>query len=241
MRTVTATRYVTPLREGGSLPAIVEADDAGLYVLKFRGAGQGTKALVAELHRRRARPRRRPARARAGAGRGRRGARPQRARRRDPRSPQGAARASTSALDYLPGCVTFDPVAGPAPAADEASAVVWFDAFVTNVDRTRAEPEPPRRGTGGSGSSTTARRSTSTTTGSASATRAAQPPFAAIHDHVLLPWASALEDAGARARARGSTRECSRRVLTQMPDGWLAGEPRLADARRPARRATSSS
>ena len=49
MRTVTATRYVTPLREGGSLPAVIEADDDGLYVLKFRGAGQGTKALTAEL------------------------------------------------------------------------------------------------------------------------------------------------------------------------------------------------
>src|ERR687883_1965041 len=49
VRTVKATRYVTPLREGGSLPAIVEADDDGMYVLKFRGAGQGTKALIAEL------------------------------------------------------------------------------------------------------------------------------------------------------------------------------------------------
>ena len=49
LRTVTATRYVTPLREGGSLPGLVEADDDGLYVLKFRGAGQGVKALVAEL------------------------------------------------------------------------------------------------------------------------------------------------------------------------------------------------
>src|SRR5256885_16748264 len=49
LRTITATRYVTPLREGGSLPAVVEADDAGLYVLKFRGAGQGPNALVAEV------------------------------------------------------------------------------------------------------------------------------------------------------------------------------------------------
>jgi len=48
-RTVTATRYVTPLREGGSLPAVMEADDDGLYVVKFKGAGQGPKALVAEL------------------------------------------------------------------------------------------------------------------------------------------------------------------------------------------------
>src|SRR4030095_6242379 len=49
LRTQTATRYVTPLREGGSLPAIMEADDDGLYVLKFRGAGQGAEALIAEL------------------------------------------------------------------------------------------------------------------------------------------------------------------------------------------------
>jgi len=49
LRTVAATRYVTPLREGGSLPAIIEADDDGMYVLKFRGAGQGRKALIAEL------------------------------------------------------------------------------------------------------------------------------------------------------------------------------------------------
>src|SRR3546814_3622647 len=49
MRTVTATRYVTPLREGGSLPAVIEADDDGMYVMKFRGAGQGAKALVAEV------------------------------------------------------------------------------------------------------------------------------------------------------------------------------------------------
>src|SRR3546814_6029354 len=49
MRTVTATRYVTPQREGGSLPAVIEADDDGMYVMKFRGAGQGAKALVAEV------------------------------------------------------------------------------------------------------------------------------------------------------------------------------------------------
>ena len=58
LRTVTATRYVTPLREGGSLPGIVEADDDGLYVLKFRGAGQGPKALAAEIVAGRAGPRR---------------------------------------------------------------------------------------------------------------------------------------------------------------------------------------
>ena len=69
LRTVHVTRYVTPLREGGSLPAIIEADDDGLYVLKFRGAGQGPRALIAELVSRRTGAGARPARAGTGAGR----------------------------------------------------------------------------------------------------------------------------------------------------------------------------
>src|SRR4051812_19873066 len=110
LRTVTATRYVTPLREGGSLPAIVEADDDGLYVLKFRGAGQGAKALIAELI-------------------GGEFARlaglnmpeivfieldPDLARTEPDAEIQELIRASAGinlALDYLPGSVTFDPLA----------------------------------------------------------------------------------------------------------------------------------
>ncbi len=134
MRTVTATRYVTPLREGGSLPAIIEADDDGLYVLKFRGAGQGPKALIAELV----------------AG--------ELARviglpvpeivfieldvelaRTEP-DPEiqdliSASAGINLALDYLPGSVMFDSVAETIEP-ELASMIVWFDAYVSNVDRT---------------------------------------------------------------------------------------------------------
>jgi hypothetical protein len=127
-------RYVTPLREGGSLPAIVEADDDGLYVLKFRGAGQGPRMLIAELV----------------SGELARVAGlpvpevvfaeldPELARTEP--DPEIHALILDSAglnlaLDYLPGSVTYDPVVqrlGP----DLASRIVWFDAFVSNVDRT---------------------------------------------------------------------------------------------------------
>ncbi|HEY0781801.1 MAG TPA: HipA family kinase, partial [Thermoanaerobaculia bacterium] len=131
MQTVSATRYVTPLREGGSLPAIVEADDDGLYVLKFRGAGQGPRALVAELV----------------AGEIARAAGllvpelvlieldPELARSEPDPEIQALIRASAGlnlALVYLPGSTTFDAVAHP-PTAQLASAIVWLDAFVSNV------------------------------------------------------------------------------------------------------------
>ena len=134
LRTVTATRYITPLREGGSLPAIVEADDDGLYVLKFRGAGQGVKALVAELL----------------AGEiGRRLGLPvpeivfaeldaDLARTEPDPEIQDLIRASAGlnfAIDYLPGALAFDPVADRIDA-DLASRIVWFDALIANLDRT---------------------------------------------------------------------------------------------------------
>src|SRR3954465_692718 len=134
LRTLNATRYVTPLREGGSLPAIVEADDLGLYVLKFRGAGQGPNALVAELV----------------AGEIARAAglkvpelvlmelEPDLARSEPDAEIQSLIRASAGlnlALDYLPGSATFDPLACQ-PGGDVASALVWLAAFITNVDRT---------------------------------------------------------------------------------------------------------
>src|ERR1043165_2057081 len=134
MRTLTATRYVAPLHEGGSLPAIVEADDDGLYVLKFRGAGQGPKALVAELV----------------AGEIARVAGlpvpeivfmeldADLARTEPDPEIQQLMRASAGlnlGLDYLPAAVTFDPIAEKTDAA-LASAIVWFDAYVSNVDRT---------------------------------------------------------------------------------------------------------
>ena len=134
LRTVIATRYVTPLREGGSLPAIIEADDDGLYVLKFRGAGQGPKALIAEL---------------LGGEIARAAGLPvpeivfveldaELARTEPDPEIQSLIRASAGlnlALDYLPGAVTFDPIAEK-PDSDLASSIVWFDAYVSNVDRT---------------------------------------------------------------------------------------------------------
>src|SRR3954469_23055818 len=139
LRTVTATRYVTPLREGGSLPAIVEADDDGLYVLKFRGAGQGPLALVAELI--------------AGEiGRALGLKVPELVlmevdeslgRNEPDYEIRQLLRASTGlnlALDYLPGSIMFDPAARDRTDPRTASAAVWFDAFVTNVDRTPRNP-----------------------------------------------------------------------------------------------------
>ena len=130
----TATRYVTPLREGGSMPAVVEADDEGLYVLKFRGAGQGPKALVAEV-------------IAGGLAKALQLPMPdlalmdldaELARTEGDPEIQDLIKASAGlnlAMDYLPGAVNFDPVAEQ-PGADLASRIVWFDAFISNVDRT---------------------------------------------------------------------------------------------------------
>src|SRR4029079_16252070 len=134
VRTVRAVRYVTPLREGGSLPAIIEAEDDGMYVLKFRGAGQGPKALIAEL---------------VGGELGRAVGLPvpeivfveldpDLARTEPDPEIQSLIRESAGlnlALAYLPGSVTYDPVADKL-TADLASMIVWFDAYLTNVDRT---------------------------------------------------------------------------------------------------------
>jgi HipA-like protein len=134
LRTVCATRYVTPLREGGSLPAIVEASDLGLYVLKFRGAGQGPLALVAELlageiGRALGLPVPELVLIEVDAALGR--------NEEDPEI-RDLLRASVGlnlGLDFLPGAAAFDPAVDRVEA-DLASRVVWFDAFVTNVDRT---------------------------------------------------------------------------------------------------------
>jgi hypothetical protein len=139
LRTVTATRYVTPLREGGSLPGLVEADDDGLYVLKFRGAGQGLKALIAEVI----------------AGELARAlglAVPEivlmevdpalGAAEPDPEIQDlitGSAGVNV-ALDFLPGSMPYTPAAGTQPSPELAAEVVWLDALVSNVDRTPRNP-----------------------------------------------------------------------------------------------------
>jgi hypothetical protein len=137
MRTVVATRYVTALREGGSLPGLVEADDDGLYVVKFRGAGQGPRALIAELI--------------AGEVARALGLKvPELVLvELDPRiataepDPEIQDLLSASAglnvgLDFLPGSLPYNPL--DEVAAQLAAEIVWFDALVLNVDRTPRNP-----------------------------------------------------------------------------------------------------
>lgn len=222
MRTVTATRYVTPLREGGSLPAVVEADDDGLYVVKFRGAGQGPRALVAEWiagELARAAGLRVPDQVGVdvGAALGR-------------NEPDGEIRALLKGsvglnlgLDFLPGSATFDPAVGRPPPAREASDVVWFDAFALNVDRTPRNPNLLEWH----------RQLWLIDHGAAlffhhaweRAEGAAASPFPAVKDHVLLPWATDL--AGAAARLGPRVRGALAGVLAEVPDAWLEGEPRF--------------
>lgn len=229
LRTVAATRYVTPLREGGSMPAVVEGDDDGLYVLKFRGAGQGPKALIAELV----------------AGEIARALGllmpeivfmpldGELARTEADAEIQDLIRASAGlnlALDFLPSAVTFDPlISRPEPAL--ASRIVWFDAFVMNVDRT------PRNSNlllwhrrlwlidhgaalyfhhqwGGRDADLRAR---------------AAAPFALVKDHVLLPWASELDAADAECSAR-LTPEVLAGIVGHIPDAWLLDRDAFADA-----------
>jgi hypothetical protein len=220
IRTVAASRYVTPLREGGSLPAIIEADDDGLYVLKFRGAGQGPKALIAELL----------------AGEIGRLAGlpvpeivfvmlPPDLARTEPdaeiQSLIGASSGLNIALDYLPGSVTFDPLVYQ-PDAKLASAVVWFDAFVCNVDRTARNVNMLMWH----------RRLWLIDHGAAlyfhhawkQHDQHALTPFSRIKDHVLLRFASKLEEADAEMRARLVIDKIAG-IVELIPDSWLADDP----------------
>lgn len=223
-RTVNVTRYVVPLREGGSLPAIVEADDSFLYVLKFRGAGQGIKALIAELI----------------------GGEIARAlgfmvpeivfaevdeafgRTEPDEEIQDLLRASTGlnlGLHYLSGAITFDPtVAKVDPLL--ASGVVWMDCLITNVDRTARNTNM-----------LTWYRDTWLIDHGASLyfhhawdnwKESAVKPFTLVKDHVLLPWASELETVDRTFRSKLSA-ELFHDILAMIPDDWLtADEPALS-------------
>ena len=224
LRTVSATRYVTPLREGGSLPAIVEADDLGLYVLKFSGAGQGVRALVAELiagEIGRALGLRIPelvlVEVDAALGRNE----PDWEIRELLRGSVGL----NLALDYLPGSVTFDPAAGDHVDADLASRVVWFDAFVTNVDRTPRNPNLLCWHKAvyliDHGAALYFHHNWQ------NVQEAARSPFVIVRDHVLLPWAGRIEEADALLRPRLGP-ELFARVLAEVPDAWLLPEPGIS-------------
>jgi hypothetical protein len=224
LRTVAATRYVTPLREGGSLPALVEASDDGIYVLKFRGAGQGPLALVAELI--------------AGeigralglnvpevvlmevdAALG----------RNEPDSEiRDLLKASVGinlALDYLPGSVMFDAAADHTIEADLASSVVWFDAFITNVDRTARNPNLLCWHKAlyfiDHGAALYFHHAWQ------NIEQMARSRFPAIRDHVLLPWASRIEEADARLRPRLGE-ELFGHIAEQIPEDWLAADSGVA-------------
>ncbi|HZY61612.1 MAG TPA: HipA family kinase [Edaphobacter sp.] len=220
LRTVRATQYVTALREGGSLPAIIEADDLGMYVLKFRGAGQGPAALAAELiagEIGRALGLRIPelvlVEVDAALG-----------RNEPDEEIRDLLRASVGlnmALDYLPGSTMFDPAAGDTADAQTASLAVWFDAFVVNVDRT------PRN----ANLLSWHRKLYFIDHGAAlyfhhdwkSMAEKAENPFAQVSQHILLPWASALDGADAIAHQQLNA-EVFQATLEQVPEAWLLPE-----------------
>src|ERR671917_1912658 len=197
LRTVRATRYVAPLREGGSLPGLVEGDDDGLYVLKFRGAGQGPRALVAEvvcgeLARALGLPVPEQVLMELDPALGH--AEP------DPEIQDliAASGGTNLGMDFLPGALPFTPKLPPEP--ELAADVVWFDAFVLNVDRTPRNPNLLRWH----------HRLWLIDHGAAlyvhhapgdPAARAGDR-FPAISDHVLLPFAGSIADADARLAPR---------------------------------------
>ncbi|MEU4779323.1 HipA family kinase [Micromonospora sp. NPDC023633] len=217
LREVCGIRYVTPLREGGSLPGVVEADDLGTYVAKFRGAGQGPKALVAEVI--------------CGELARRLGLAvpplvvleidPVIGRAEPDQEVQELLRNSGGAnlgMDFLPGALGYDPVAHPVEPA-LASRVLWFDAYVENVDRSWRNPNLlvwhrelwlidhgaslyfhhnwPR------------------------AQAAVHRPYRA-DDHVLASYATRVAEADAELAPR-VTRDLLGEVLALVPDGWLTG------------------
>lgn len=218
IRTVNVTRYVTPLREGGSLPAISEADDEFLYVLKFRGAGQGVKSLIAELI----------------------GGEIARAlglkvpeivfatldnafgRTEPDEEIQDLLKASVGlniGLHYLSGAITFDPMVNT-PEHSLASKVVWMDCLLTNVDRTARNTNMlvwnKELWLIDHGASLYFHHSWDNWK------EHAERPFVQVKDHVLLPLASGLEKADVEFRSI-LTSELIRSIVSLIPDDWLTG------------------
>jgi HipA-like protein len=227
IRTVRATQYVTPLREGGSLPAIVEADDEGTYVLKFRGAGQGPRALIAELV--------------SGELARLLGLRvpeivlvdldPRLAKTEPDPEIQDLLRQSAGlnlALDYLPGSITFDPLVAK-PIEDQprlASEIVWFDALVTNVDRTPKNTNllvwHRHLWLIDHGATLIFHHNWD---GYEARSKA---PFAGIRDHVLLRWAKEIAEVDEQLAAK-LTPDALASVVARIPEEWL-DEPRFSSA-----------
>jgi hypothetical protein len=217
IRTVKVIRYVIPLREGGSMPGVIEADDLGTYVLKFRGAGQGEKVLVAELivgelARALALPVPELVFAeideRIGRNEG------------DPEIQELISNSAglNLAMDYLPGAFAFDAQDIDRVDPELASAIVWLDAYVTNIDRTARNTNMLIWGKKiwliDHGASLYAQY------GGPDFPEKAQQPFPAIRDHVLLPVASRICEADERISAALSE-ELIRSIVDMVPDDWL--------------------
>lgn len=221
VRTVQATRYVTPLREGGSVPAIVEADDDGLYVLKFHGAAQGPRSLVAELvsgeiGRTLGLPvpeivfiELDPVLAKAEP---------------DPEIQELIEKSGglNLGLDFLPGSLAFAPAAPPVITPELAAQVVWFDAYTLNVDRTPRNPNllswHRKLWLIDHGASLYFHHNWP------DADRVAKSPFQLSGEHVLLPFAGSIGEAGSALRSQltGNTLET---IVAQIPDVWLSDDP----------------
>jgi hypothetical protein len=220
LRRVTATRYVTPLREGGSLPGLVEADDDGLYVAKFRGAGQGPAALVAEIVAGElARALRLPVPELVLA-------------ELDPALPRAepdqeiqdlltASAGTNLGVDFLPGALPFTPAAAHAIDAAFAADVVWLDALVTNVDRTPRNPNllvwHGRTWLIDHGAALFRQH------GDAPLADSARADFAHIAEHVLLPFAEPIAAADQRLADRAQDAVDGAAAL--VPDAWLGDDP----------------
>ncbi len=219
LRQFTGTRYVVPLREGGSLPAVVDTDDGGSFVVKFRGAGQGPRALVAEalvalIAEYLGLPVPAPALIELEAGFG--NAEP------DPEI-QDILRGSVGAnfgLEFLPGALAFDPAVDTGLVSpDFAADLVWLDAYLTNVDRTARNTNLL----------VSAQRVWLIDHGAAlffhhrwqGWQERIQSPFVQIADHVLLHIAGDLGAADARLRPN-LTESVLAEIVGAVPEEWLA-------------------
>jgi hypothetical protein len=218
-RNLTAVRYLQPFRQGGSVPALVEADDGELYVLKFHAAAQGRRALIAELI----------------AG--------EIARELGLRVPElafievapnfGMGEAHPEIRDllntsvglnlglrFLPDSLEFNPLLKPPPAPNEAAAVVWFDALVTNVDRTLRNVNillyEKELWLIDHGASLFFHHSPNWF----SQPERALTPFALVKDHALLRFAGSVRDADATLKPRLPV-DTIVRLVNLLPDDWL--------------------
>jgi hypothetical protein len=216
IRKVWVTRYITPLREGGSMPAIAEADDGFMYALKFRGAGQGIKALIAELiggevARALGLPVPEIVFAQLDAAFG---------RTEPDEEIQDLLKASVGlnlALHYLSGSIRFDPAVHTVDPAT-ASTIVWLDCLLMNMDRTVRNTNMlvwhKELWLIDHGASLYFHHNWSGW--EAQATR----PFTLVKDHVLLPFAGALDSAAEVCQSR-LTDEIIEAIVSLIPEEWL--------------------